>query len=149
MSKKYLCYGVNDDVDFCEACGKRGLKRVVWLAPLDEEGNELADPAPYGVDCAARMLGWSYSKQKSTAKLEQMNRDRKSAEVEAYIKQLMYGWRICDRKYMLPVDLIERVFRCEITPIEAFTLRNERYPILTYLGGGISLDEAHVMISAA
>lgn len=146
--KKFKCYGINEDTDECTACGKKNLKRVVWLAPLDEDGNEVADPAPYGTDCAARMMKWNYSPKKIVAKLNEMDRQRKEEELEAYIKNLMYGWRKCDNKFMLPVDLIERVFRCEITPTQAFKERNERYPILGYLGGAIRLELAYEMMTS-
>ena len=47
--------GVNDDTDTCELCGKHPIKRVVWMAPVDADGNEGAVQA-IGRCCAARLL---------------------------------------------------------------------------------------------
>lgn len=51
----YRIKGVNGDEDTCSLCGKRGLKRVVWLAEVDEDGCE-SDAAHYGTDCAGLLL---------------------------------------------------------------------------------------------
>lgn len=50
-SRRFTVLGVNDDRDTCDCCGKRPLKRVVWLQ--DVEGGE---PVAYGTSCAARAL---------------------------------------------------------------------------------------------
>ena len=47
--------GVNDDTDTCELCGKHPIKRVVWMAPVDADGNEGAVQA-IGRCCAAKLL---------------------------------------------------------------------------------------------
>ncbi len=60
ITNKYKFKGINNDFDFCSCCGKKGLKRVVWLSLLDNEGNELSDPEPFGVNCAANAMGWKY-----------------------------------------------------------------------------------------
>lgn len=39
---------VSDDRDFCECCGKTGLKRVVWI-----ENTETGDIKHFGTTCAA------------------------------------------------------------------------------------------------
>jgi len=44
--------GVVDDTDTCEHCGRRGLKRVVAMVPLDADGNEDGDAAYFGTGCA-------------------------------------------------------------------------------------------------
>ncbi|AEM88856.1 hypothetical protein [Streptomyces violaceusniger] len=44
--------GVVDDTDQCEHCGRRGLKRVVAMVPLDADGNEDGDAAYFGTGCA-------------------------------------------------------------------------------------------------
>ncbi|QOV06318.1 hypothetical protein CPT_Maja_098 [Burkholderia phage Maja] len=49
MSKRYIVRGVNDDRDFCECCGKKGLKRVVWI-----EDTETSEIKHFGTTCAAQ-----------------------------------------------------------------------------------------------
>jgi hypothetical protein len=51
----YRIKGVNGDEDTCSLCGKRGLKRVVWLAEVDDDGHE-GEAAHYGTDCAGLLL---------------------------------------------------------------------------------------------
>jgi hypothetical protein len=51
----YVVKGSNADSHSCSACGRTDLNRVIWLAPLDPDGNEGA-AAPYGTDCAARLI---------------------------------------------------------------------------------------------
>lgn len=56
---KYKVLGINDDQSFCSCCGKEGLKRVVWMAPIHPEDGDLGEPEHYGTSCAARILGYS------------------------------------------------------------------------------------------
>lgn len=44
---RYTFLGVNDERDFCECCGKVGLKRVVWI-----EDTETCEIRHYGTTCA-------------------------------------------------------------------------------------------------
>lgn len=44
----YKVIGVNDDKDFCECCGKQGLKSVVWI-----ENTETNEIKHFGSTCAA------------------------------------------------------------------------------------------------
>ena len=53
---RFTLLGVNDDHDTCSLCGRTNLKRVAWLAPLDADGNEAGEAAPYGTDCAGALL---------------------------------------------------------------------------------------------
>lgn len=48
MENRYKVLAVNDDKDFCECCGKQGLKRVVWI-----EDTETQDVKHFGTTCAA------------------------------------------------------------------------------------------------
>jgi len=45
---------INQDTDTCSCCGKRDLKRVVWIK-ADAE----SDPVAHGTGCAAVAMGWS------------------------------------------------------------------------------------------
>lgn len=47
-AKRFRVLGVNDESDFCECCGKIGLKRVVWI-----EDTETGSIQHFGVICAA------------------------------------------------------------------------------------------------
>lgn len=58
MSAKYRILGTNDDASECCCCGRQGLKRVVWLQPLDEHGEEYGEPVHFGRVCGARAAGW-------------------------------------------------------------------------------------------
>jgi hypothetical protein len=53
---RYRYLGTDDEASTCSCCGKRGLKRVVWLAELDEDGNEAGEAAHYGTTCAGHLL---------------------------------------------------------------------------------------------
>lgn len=48
MASRYKVLAVNDDKDFCECCGKQGLKRVVWI-----EDTETQEIKHFGTTCAA------------------------------------------------------------------------------------------------
>ena len=45
---KFKVLGVNDDMDFCECCGKQNLARVVWI-----ENPETGKIQHFGTVCAA------------------------------------------------------------------------------------------------
>lgn len=44
---RFEVVGVNDERDFCECCGKAGLKRVVWI-----RDTESGDVMHFGTSCA-------------------------------------------------------------------------------------------------
>ena len=52
----YKMKGCNNEEHICSRCGRTELNRVIWLAPIDTDGNEIAEAAPYGTNCAARLL---------------------------------------------------------------------------------------------
>ena len=45
---RFVVVGVNDERDFCECCGRTGLKRVVWI-----EDTETQEIKHFGTTCAA------------------------------------------------------------------------------------------------
>lgn len=45
---RFNVLAVNDDRDFCECCGRAGLKRVVWI-----EDTETQEIKHFGTTCAA------------------------------------------------------------------------------------------------
>lgn len=44
--------GINDESDTCSACGKTGLKKVVWI----DDSEAGLDAEPFGVNCAALIM---------------------------------------------------------------------------------------------
>lgn len=145
---KFKVYGVNDDTDTCEVCGKTNLKKVVWLMPLDEEGNELAaTPMPVGVDCAGRMLGWSFSRRKAESKLLEMLNETKKTAVSKAIRAILEddGWGVFDC-VCFPRTTIVKIVKGEITKQQAYEARNAQYPLLNYNNGSLTLDEAYAML---
>lgn len=46
LSPRFQVIAVNDSSDFCECCGRKGLKRVVWV--LD---NETGEQKHFGTTC--------------------------------------------------------------------------------------------------
>lgn len=65
---KYKLKGINDDQDVCSVCGKVNLKRVAWLVAIDN-GEEVGEVFPVGMDCAGRMLGWKENKTRKQISL--------------------------------------------------------------------------------
>jgi hypothetical protein len=57
---KYRVLGSNDDASSCLCCGREGLKRVVWMQPLDQDGNDEGGPVHFGTVCAGKAAGWGY-----------------------------------------------------------------------------------------
>lgn len=72
---RYKFCGCDDRADYCTCCGKQDLKMVVWLM---EEGGI---PEPYGVVCAARILGYSRPSDKETK--ARVLSEKKAAILEA------------------------------------------------------------------
>ena len=134
MNNKYRYYGVNDDESVCSHCGKTGLKRVVWLAVLDEEGNEVSEPAPYGTTCAAEMLGWRYGTRKQTESRfnEMLNTAIVKEGSERLTNLIKEGvFVIYCGKYIMPVgEICRKLVHREIEIKEAIQLRNAQYPHL-------------------
>jgi len=56
--KKYACVAINDEATDCSICGRKELKRVMWLVDVDEDG----EPFPVGTSCGATMLEYTQSK---------------------------------------------------------------------------------------
>jgi predicted metal-binding protein len=57
MTSKHKILGVNDDRNFCECCGKVGLKRVVWI-----KNTETGEIVHYGTICVTTKHGCSESR---------------------------------------------------------------------------------------
>ncbi len=81
-AKRFKVLGVNDDKDFCECCGKTGLKRVVWI-----EDSETGKLQHFGVVCAA-----------NPAKAFNLQAEIKSAIADYQTAQQNY-WRLAHAIY--------------------------------------------------
>jgi hypothetical protein len=64
--RKFRVCSVDDSRETCECCGRRGLKKVVGLLPLNEDGEVIADPVYFGAVCAGRACGWTYTRTDGT-----------------------------------------------------------------------------------
>jgi hypothetical protein len=84
---KYTIQGVTDEVDTCECCGRKDLKRAVALA--DESGEVVF----MGVVCAAAALKLPAAEVRTGAKNAQLARDLKlAAEKEAQRAAEFHAW---------------------------------------------------------
>lgn len=62
--RRYSILGINDDESVCSICGKKDLKRVVWLEDTETGG----DPFPVGTTCAAKLQKITVTEQKAAEK---------------------------------------------------------------------------------
>lgn len=139
IKKTFRVMGINDDESYCSCCGKSGLKKVVWLAPVDGDGNTDGTAAPYGTTCAAYLLRITTDKAtRTTRQLERAIEEKLLAEVSAHISALRAGWWTWQGKYLLPADM-EANGRAAV---EVLAERDARYPILGYLNGKLTLEQA-------
>lgn len=134
--------GVNDDESYCSCCGKTGLKRVVWLSALDGDGNVDAQAAPFGTTCAAYLLRITSEKGVHvTAAIERKIEAKLLETVNAHISALRTNWKQFDSgkgTMLVPADM-----DCTgLTGEQVYKLRNARFPILGYLNGDITIQEA-------
>lgn len=86
MASKYRVLGTNDDASDCLCCGRQGLKRVVWMQPLAEDGDDDGQPVHFGTTCAGRAAGWGYGTDADRCK---RRIDKEAAETRKH-----YG-RVC------------------------------------------------------
>ena len=133
--------GINGDEDFCSCCGKTGLSKVVWLAPLDPDGGVSGEAAPYGTTCAAYKLRITSEKAtRSTAKIEAAI-DRKLEEtVNAAIADIRKGFVVMG-SYLVPADS-----DFSRPDAEILAARDARFPLLGYLNGRLTLKQAAAIL---
>lgn len=130
----YTIKGINDEEDTCSCCGKTGLKRVVWLAAVSVDGEE-SEPMPLGTSCAAKkMFGKSSGKAQDENKLTVAM----SAAVKAKCHQLLKSF-VDFGNNCVPAELIEMA---KVDLFAAMTERNNRFPILNWMNGTITTQQA-------
>ena len=148
MALKYKLMGSSDDANYCSCCGRQGLKRVVWLAPLDVDGNIEDEPAPYGTSCAATLLGYAYPGAPKTKKLiekaaAQAMKDAVNAEClrirDEHLTLVHHAY------YVLHAQAVDARLGL-ITINECFLAREEAFPILKTWGGKMSVEEAFKLV---
>lgn len=130
----YILKGINDDQDTCSKCGKTGLKRVYWLAAVDADGVD-HEPAPYGSDCAARLL-WPGKPATTKTKRENALRVELHNAVMGKIRAINSTMEVRGNSYYIPGTPLD------VTPVDAFKMRAALYPILRFWSGEISLYAA-------
>lgn len=132
---KYRIKGINDEHDTCDLCGKAGLKRVVWLAPLDRDGQETADPSPYGVCCAAELLRLPWGAKKNRDYIESKHRQCLVERWTDHRKRLIEdGTLKVWSGIFLPLDIRVAYCKGEISFDDQIKLRNKRYPMFDITG---------------
>lgn len=110
---RYRYLATSDEGDACHCCGRTNLKRYVWLAELDEDGNALGDGDPYGTTCAAHLLRGSCGKKPSVGEAKKII-DVAADEEKARLR------REFDRNYEQASDALRH-----LRPPAAIRERNE------------------------
>lgn len=128
-NKLYKLVAINDDIDFCIACGKEELKRVMWLENLETGIIE-----HYGTTCGARMLGWT--KKETSRKINTKIQEMKKMWKDCYNSHPSIKARVnADNEYFefFRKNNIDRISYCKernTTPmIHHYQEVNEKYPI--------------------
>lgn len=142
MKPAYQVMGINDDESYCSCCGKTGLKRVVWLATLDGDGNVDGQAVPFGTTCAAYLLRITPEKGiHASAAIERKIEAKLLETINTRISMLRKDWKQFDSGkgiMLVPADM-----DCtHLTGEQVYKLRNERFPILGYLNGTMTITEA-------
>ena len=99
---RFQVLGVNDDRDFCECCGKRNLKKVVWI-----QDNESGDIKHFGTTCAlSPVKGFGVDAEIKKA-IKKHSEQMVAAGTQAafayrraggkYSGNAMTGWKVTDR----------------------------------------------------
>lgn len=82
MANRFQVVGVNDERDFCECCGRKNLKRVVWVRDTETD-----DVKHFGTTCAV-----------APAKGFQIEREVKDA-LDTYTRQQQIIFRAAYTEY--------------------------------------------------
>jgi len=115
---RYIFAGCNDEAEYCTCCGKTGLKKVVWLRENTED--ELSQPSPFGVVCAARLLG---VKNPTSTKAK---REIEDAQEQANRAMRLKEW--------------QRVFDAAIVDSYSYGYNKFNVPRFTAIVNGLAID---------
>lgn len=172
IGAKFRVLGENDDASDCCCCGRQGLRRVVWLQPLDEDGEDCGSPVHFGRVCGARAAGWGYGSDAGRIDRrirEEAAKARKHYETKAsetlrglvtagFVVQTRvayaFDWKSATHAYgyiyTLPGDGIGAIAdpvqqQAEIKNAKA-RLR-ERFPIFRTIDERLSVDELRALLA--
>lgn len=86
LTVRFAVIAVNDTADFCECCGKKGLKRVVWV--LD---NETGEHKHFGTTCVlAPSKAFGIDKEVGAA-IRQFNHEQAVARKVEWLNRVKYN----------------------------------------------------------
>ena len=139
QTKNLKIMGINDDSDTCECCGKTNLKKVVWIAEADIDGNVFTEPVAYGTTCAGKILGVRKRSQKA---VESELRVKATDTINTHIRNLRANWRIVHTEngsMFCPAEFIDLT---TIDPQSARVAIRSQYPILEFLDGNLTIEAA-------
>lgn len=143
----YKLKAINSDHDICNVCGKTSLQKVMWLAELDQDGNE-NEPFPAGTTCGARLLGVSTRGGHKAVSLRIKDLAyKKISKAQLTLKQNSSLFWLHNNTY-LPIDTVIQLRLGKMTMSEALQIRAERYPLVTFFPGcnHMTIDEALSLI---
>lgn len=141
----YKLKGINEDQDYCEICGKTNLKKVMWLAELDEDNNELGHVFAAGTTCGASKLGISQgSKTRDENAVTTLAYELVKEEIARILTQECVNFQM--KGTAIPRGYGRQIVTGELTLVEVVKIRNETWPILEYNAGRLSVEEALTLI---
>lgn len=144
MTQKFKLVGTNDDANSCCCCGREGLKRVMWLVPLDCDGNPEGEAEHFGTSCAARMLGWGHPTSATTKrKLESEGVSAAETTIRLAIEKVRKdNCSLCNGMFFVLTTDMDAIAAGTLTPKEAIARLRQAHPITRYLDGTLSRDKA-------
>lgn len=74
-NKRYKYLGTNDHKNECNLCGKKDLKKVIWLEDTEEDFI-----SHYGVSCGAKLKAQSTKEFREWMKEEQIKSDKEKCK---------------------------------------------------------------------
>lgn len=86
LNARFQVLSVNDSADFCECCGRKGLKRVVWV--LDRETGEHKH---FGTTCVLSPLKGFGIKREVEAAARQFAHEQESARKAEWLNRVKYN----------------------------------------------------------
>ena len=115
---------VNSDSETCEACGKTGLKKVMWLDQLDAEGNETGNVRAMGTTCGARALGFN---SEFAAKMSGPEQVREAIEYQVKLDEMTSQAQEVANEFNDEVGILKGKSGWGIVRGKAFDVAPERY----------------------
>ena len=154
--KKYRIVGINDDQDSCLCCGRTGLKRVVWMIPLDVDGNADGTPEHYGTSCAARIAGYAYpTSAAAKRKIESAAWDAAYKTIQEHIDKirkencmLVFRSESPVGRFYIGKDRQADYQSGAATIAECIESLRQQFPVMRYLDGKLSIGQAISFIIA-